>query len=779
MLEVFLTVLRMNAYASLVIVAVIAARFLLRRFPKWYSYVLWSVVGLRLVCPFSVRAPFGVMNLLQKAVKSGAAPDVKTGEAAAYAVAEKLAPVVTPGVEVVTHAASQTAVETAVGAFSSDAGASAQTAVEMLPERVADLQGITADVAHHAGETALRLGRELNGRRLTVVIIFTIVWLVGATVIAALALQKSRRLHRIAQSARRCGIVCESSEIETPFVLGAFRPKIMLPEGLGEREREMIIRHEMTHIRRGDNIIKAFAFALLTVHWFDPLVWIAFELMTRDMEASCDERALRDASGEARRIYSLALVAFARRSGTVNSPAPTAAFGRSEVKMRIKRILTNKKTSPLLAVPVFALCLMLTVACVPNAAAPAGSGTAPAAVSTSDIYEFPDVIGEYETTYNAGNTARTANILRAAELIDGTVLLPNEEFSFVEAVGEVSEENGFAVAHGYRAEEMSVSGCNVGVNQTATTLYNAVMRARLETVECHHSYYPTMYNCGGENIYGNDAIALPDCDLRFLNIRPEPVKIDFTYGDGSIRCVIKGVKNEYTYDYKYAETGTSGFGVIYQPAIEGATREDGEAGREISVYRVKYKDGDEVERELYETRTYYPLPEVIYTNDLPAGAQYDVEYSEPFTGSNTPVPVTTQSINVAEYATGSIAELIKGVPLPAAGTCIAALNGPKGQPLGHDSDIVYEGYVPQMDMMLLLYKDMSKQDIDAYVETLKNSGFTYSSGAEEPESAFVLYNAPKDGVGIQGQDYGNNKWQITIFRQGDGCYGLMEYVPKG
>jgi len=102
--------------------------------------------------------------------------------------------------------------------------------------------------------------------------------------------------------------IFESSSISSPFVLGIFRPKIYLPAGLQDSDRTYILRHEQIHIRRGDYAVKIILFAITCVHWFNPLVWLAFGLMSRDMEMSCDEKVVRDLGYDIRKNYSASLL---------------------------------------------------------------------------------------------------------------------------------------------------------------------------------------------------------------------------------------------------------------------------------------------------------------------------------------------------------------------------------------------------------------------------------------------------------------------------------------
>lgn len=137
--------------------------------------------------------------------------------------------------------------------------------------------------------------------------------------------------------------IYEADNLKTPFVLGIFRPGIYIPAGLTKEEKSLIIRHEQTHIRRFDHIVKPFAFFVLSIHWFNPLVWIAFLLMSTDMELSCDEKVIKEMGGEIKKAYSASLLSLAMGKRILNgSPL---AFGEGNVKGRIKNVLNYRKPS--------------------------------------------------------------------------------------------------------------------------------------------------------------------------------------------------------------------------------------------------------------------------------------------------------------------------------------------------------------------------------------------------------------------------------------------------
>jgi len=143
--------------------------------------------------------------------------------------------------------------------------------------------------------------------------------------------------------------IYEAANIKSPFVLGFLSPKIYLPIGLSEQEREHVVLHEQIHIKRFDHIVKFVAYFILCLHWFNPLVWLAFKLMVRDMEMSCDERVLKEMGiEETKEGYSMLLVSLAMEKQIVaGSPL---AFGESSIKQRVKNVLNLKKNSRLVSI---------------------------------------------------------------------------------------------------------------------------------------------------------------------------------------------------------------------------------------------------------------------------------------------------------------------------------------------------------------------------------------------------------------------------------------------
>lgn len=312
----FSAVLGMSAAASGAILAVLLARLLLKRAPKIFSYVLWAVVLFRLLCPVALPLGFSPMDLLPVP-----AAETETVERNPL-----------PGGE--------------QQAFALPAG--------QPPEQTGapDLEGEMP-----AGSTARQAAPAAG-----------VLWLCGVGAMLGFHLLQLLRLSRRLTGAIPLeGNLYLADHIPTPFVLGLFRPRIYLPSGVSERERSYIIRHEIHHIRRGDHITRLLAFAALCLHWFNPLVWLAFRLSARDMELSCDEAVIRSARDDIRADYSASLLQFAAgRRGSL--PAPLA-FGEGDTRKRIENIMQYKRPTWPAAALAALLCISLT-ACLASGPKP-------------------------------------------------------------------------------------------------------------------------------------------------------------------------------------------------------------------------------------------------------------------------------------------------------------------------------------------------------------------------------------------------------------------------
>ncbi len=284
LLETFLQVLNMSLTASVIIAFVLAARLLLKKAPKIYSYVLWSVVLFRLLCPVSFESMFSLLpvnaNPISLNTLHSETPQISTG---IVAVDNRINPILP------------------------------------APEEGRD------------EDNPLRVAANLG----------VILWLMGIAVLFIHSMVSLLRLRKkLIGAVKLRDNIFLADHIASPFVMGMFRPKIYLPSTLQEQEQSYIILHEQTHIRRFDPGMKFAAFIALCIHWFNPLVWIAFSLAVNDMEMSCDESVMKRLGASIREEYLESLLSLATGRKIASTPL---AFGEGDTKSRIKNILCYKK----------------------------------------------------------------------------------------------------------------------------------------------------------------------------------------------------------------------------------------------------------------------------------------------------------------------------------------------------------------------------------------------------------------------------------------------------
>lgn len=311
--DAFITVLNMSITASYVAIVVIFARLLLKKAPKVFSYALWSIVLFRLVCPFSFSSGLSLLGLMQSS---------QNGNFSTRYIEDNM--------ELMPSLAVDTGMD------------NVNTAVKALLPVVASFDPM---------QILITIG--------------TLIWLTGAAVLLIYALVSYLRLkRRISMATLVSDNIYETDLIRSPFVCGFIRPKIYLPLNLTGSEREYILCHEKIHIKRRDYLIKLIAFLALVLHWFNPLMWLCFSLMTKDMEMSCDERVIKSKGVEGAVDYSSSLLALA-----VNRKMPSLsplAFGEGNVKARVKNILNYKKPAFWVVIVSIIAVIILSVVLISN-----------------------------------------------------------------------------------------------------------------------------------------------------------------------------------------------------------------------------------------------------------------------------------------------------------------------------------------------------------------------------------------------------------------------------
>ena len=310
MAAVFLKLLNLSISVSWLVLAVLVLRLVSKRSPKWVNVLLWGIVALRLVLPFSIESALSLI------------PSAETVSPAAVQFAP--APTITSGVSVIDNAVNPS-----------------------LSEHFAAVP--TASV------NPLYVWTEIAGW----------VWLIGLGAMLLYALASYLRLRRrvsVSLPIQDNIYLCDA--ISSPFILGVVKPHIYLPSGLDEVQRQNVLSHERAHLARRDHWWKPLGFALLAVYWFNPVLWLAYTLLCRDIELACDERVIRTMDESAVKTYSTVLLACSMpRKAVITCPL---AFGEVGVKERVRNALHYKKPAFWVVAASVAVCVVVAVCFLTN-----------------------------------------------------------------------------------------------------------------------------------------------------------------------------------------------------------------------------------------------------------------------------------------------------------------------------------------------------------------------------------------------------------------------------
>ena len=296
----FLKIINMSISASWLVMAVLILRLVLKKAPKWVNVLLWGIVAVRLICPFSFESALSLIpsadTFPEKAI-SGPSFDVQTG--------------ITP-------------VDNRINDY--------------LGDRYFEGVTVPANNGNHM----------MN--------ILSMVWMIGILLLIAYTVISYWRLHReIDTAVRYKDNLFQSENVSSPFVLGLIKPRIYLPFSINGQDLEHVVSHEQAHIRRKDHWWKPLGFLLLTIHWFNPFMWLSYVLLCRDIELACDEKVIRELGNEQRADYTQALVACSINRRTI--AACPLAFGEVGVKERVKSVMNYQK-------PAFGIVILAVIACV-------------------------------------------------------------------------------------------------------------------------------------------------------------------------------------------------------------------------------------------------------------------------------------------------------------------------------------------------------------------------------------------------------------------------------
>ena len=305
MSELFLKIINMSISASWLILAVLILRLVLKKAPKWVNVLLWGIVAVRLICPLSFESALSLIpssETIPLDIEMAAKPTIDSGVPAINSVVNPVLSSFAPPQHVLT---------------------SANPLQIWIP-------------------------------------ILNIIWLIGVgALLLYTAVSYWRLCRKVDTAVRYKDNIFQSENVSSPFVLGIIKPRIYLPFNMNGQDLEHVVAHEQAHIRRKDHWWKPLGFLLLTIHWFNPLMWLAYVLLCRDIELACDEKVIKELGNEQRADYMQALVACSVNRRMI--AACPLAFGEVGVKERVKSVMNYKK-------PAFWVIIIAVIICVGVAA---------------------------------------------------------------------------------------------------------------------------------------------------------------------------------------------------------------------------------------------------------------------------------------------------------------------------------------------------------------------------------------------------------------------------
>ena len=300
MTEIFLKIINMSISASWLVLAVLILRLVLRKAPKWANVLLWEIVAVRLLCPFSIESTLSLI------------PSAET---------------ISPEIMM-------------------DATPSVQTGIPAINSAVNPVIGQSLAPAPGASANPLQIW----------IPVLAAIWAIGVAALFAYTAISYWRLRReVFTAVILRENIYQSENVSSPFVIGIIKPRIYLPFKMVGQNLEHVVAHEQAHIRRKDHWWKPLGFLLLTIHWFNPLMWLAYVLLCRDIELACDEKVIKELGNQQRADYTQALLACSVSRRMI--AACPLAFGEVGVKERVKSVMNYRK-------PAFWVVAITVLACV-------------------------------------------------------------------------------------------------------------------------------------------------------------------------------------------------------------------------------------------------------------------------------------------------------------------------------------------------------------------------------------------------------------------------------
>lgn len=298
--ELFLKIINMSISASWLVLAVLILRFVLKKAPKWINVLLWGIVAIRLICPFSFESTLSL---------------IPSAETIPLNIGMDTTPTINSGISAINNAVNP-----------------------IISQSNTPMAGASVNLLQ------ITIG------------IYEYIWIFGMIALALYTAISYWRLRRKVDTAVRYkDNIFQSENVSFPFVLGIIKPRIYLPFKMNGQYLEHVVAHEQAHVCRKDHWWKPLGFLLLMIHWFNPLMWLAYVLLCRDIELACDEKVIKELGNEQRGDYTQALVACSVNRRMI--AACPLAFGEVSVKERVKSVMNYKK-------PAFWVIIISVIVCV-------------------------------------------------------------------------------------------------------------------------------------------------------------------------------------------------------------------------------------------------------------------------------------------------------------------------------------------------------------------------------------------------------------------------------
>jgi beta-lactamase regulating signal transducer with metallopeptidase domain len=516
MSDLFIRILNMSISASFVALIVMIIRLFLKKAPKIYSYILWTVVFFRLICPFTIPMPVSVIPVQPQTIPHDL---VSSGN-----------PAIQSGVPIVDRAINK-------AIKNSMPGSSPTESISPI-ESISPAESISPTESIHPLKAVLEAA--------------ALLWLSGVAALILYGIISYIRLkRRVMTGIRIQDNIYETEFIKTPIVLGFLHTKIYVPIGLGTHEMEYVTAHEKTHIRRLDYLIKPLAFLITAIHWFNPLAWFSYLLMVKDMELSADESVMKHYDIDIRGGYAGSLLALAvKRSGL---PGPLA-FGETGVKGRVKNILNYKKPGFWVSITAIVIVLVVSLSLIVSQEAV----ETPENITNNTLYysskdnpkDTLDNTSKYTSNQVVASTPapnKSSETVYTTEYNNVKITLLSENQGFQPKEFEASDSQVVAFIDSALKTSMT-SKQNVDLENNHTNQYTIKLSGEIGGYSCK-LYYDTLYD-KAYLVKDGGLVAIGTDFARYINSFFENTTITFKI-DETDAALFK--KYGWTLDYQVSE----------------------------------------------------------------------------------------------------------------------------------------------------------------------------------------------------------------------------------